>query len=70
MIRRRVCGVRCMTAGGDVCDCVCGGVNHGLARLWAVEVSGGYKDDKDHKSEGLEAWMEVFFSDLEGVSGL
>ncbi len=34
---RRVCNAQCYNAGGPDCDCMCGGVNHGVGEMQARE---------------------------------
>lgn len=38
---RCACDGRCTSAPGPMCDCSCGGVNHGTGRVVAVEVDAG-----------------------------
>ena len=38
---RCACDGRCTSAPGPMCDCRCGGVNHGTGRVVAVEVDAG-----------------------------
>lgn len=44
------CDARCYNAVGDVCDCICGGKNHGA----------GLERAMDNTRDWAEGWIEVY----------